>query len=267
MTNFFNNIIKGIFLGAGAILPGISSGVICVMLGIYEKIINSIFNIFKDFKNNFKFLFPLLLGGLFGIFAFGKSLNYLFSKFPMQLNFTFMGLILGTIPTLFKTSVKNKFKLHYLLYSIIAFIFSIILIYYENTSSISCLNTNFSTIYYIICGLFMSIGIVVPGVSSTVILMLLGIYEIYLESISCLNLQVLIPLGFGLLIGSIFWLKIIQILLKKFKDQTFFTIIGFVLGSIFIMYPGFTMDYNGLISIILFFTCIFVSYYLNKSES
>ena len=266
MIKFCGNILKGILLGAGAILPGISSGVICVTLGIYEKIINSILNIFKDFKNNLKFLFPLAVGCFIGIFSFGNGLNFLFIRFPMQLNYAFMGLILGTMPTLFKNSAKSgsDFKLHYLLYTFITFIISIILINYKNTASYSCLDINFSSLYYALCGLSMSIGIVVPGVSSTVILMILNVYEIYLSSISCLNLSVLIPLGIGLIIGSIFWLKIIQILLKKFNSQTFFAIIGFVFGSLVIMYPGFSLNYSGLISIILFLLCVFTSYYLEQ---
>lgn len=261
MFNYFINIIKGIFLGAGAILPGISSGVLCVILGIYEKIINSILNLFKDFKNNFKFLLPLAIGGFVGIFIFGKSLNYFFSYFPMQSNFAFMGLILGTTPALLKNCSKNGFKLHYLTYTFVTFVFSIILIKYENSASISCLNSNYSTLYYVLCGFLMSIGIVVPGVSSTVILMILGVYGIYLESISCLNLTVLMPMLFGLILGSIIWLKIIQILLEKFNSQTFFAIIGFVFGSILIMYPGFTPDLNGYSSIVLFFICICISLY------
>ena len=118
------------------------------------------------------------------------------------------------------------------------------------------------TIYYVLCGFLMSIGIVVPGVSSTVILMILGIYEIYLESISSLNLAILIPIGIGLIIGSLIWLKLIKFLLDKYNSQTFFAIIGFVFGSVLVMYPGFKVDLNGLSSILLFFLCIFISLYL-----
>ena len=89
MVNFCTNILKGIFLGAGAILPGISSGVLCVIFGIYEKLVNSVLGIFKDFKTNFKFLLPLCIGGFVGVLLFGNSLNFLFAKFPMQSNFAF----------------------------------------------------------------------------------------------------------------------------------------------------------------------------------
>lgn len=110
----------------------------------------------------------------------------------------------------------------------------------------------------------MSIGVVVPGVSSTVILMLLGIYSIYLESISSLTLSILIPLAIGLAIGSIIWLKIIQYLLNNYYPQTFFAITGFVYGSIFILFPGISLDLNGFISLMLFFMCIYISFSLEK---
>ena len=118
---FLFDYLKGIAIGAGAILPGISSGVLCVIFGLYEKLINSVLNIFKDFKTNFKFLLPIGLGGVTGILLFGKILKYLFNSFPMQTKFAFIGLIIGCIPILFKKANSKKgFRLHYLLFLIIA---------------------------------------------------------------------------------------------------------------------------------------------------
>ena len=122
---FLFDYLKGIAIGAGAILPGISSGVLCVIFGLYEKLINSVLNIFKDFKTNFKFLLPIGLGGVTGILLFGKILKYLFNSFPMQTKFAFIGLIIGCIPILFKkANFKKGFRLHYLLFLIIAFAIS-----------------------------------------------------------------------------------------------------------------------------------------------
>ncbi len=98
----------------------------------------------------------------------------------------------------------------------------------------------------------MSAGIVIPGVSKTVILMMLGLYQIYLSAISTLNLSILIPIGIGLVIGGIIFLFLINFLFKFVKSYTYFGIIGFILGSIFIIYPGFTFDIHGFISIVLF---------------
>lgn len=264
MITFLCNIVKGIILGAGAILPGISSGVLCVILGIYEKLITSVLGLIKDFKTNFKFLLPFFIGGLIGILIFGKFLNFVFIKYPMQSSFAFMGLILGTTPSLIKKTTQNSFKLHYILYTLVALLFSILLAKYEKNLALSGIAINYSAYYYILCGFLMSIGIIVPGISSTVILMLLGVYQIYLNAISFLDLTILFPLGIGIILGSIIWLKIIQYLLVKYNVQTFFCIIGFVFGSLLIMYPGFNLNYSGLISIALLFLCILISSYFEK---
>ena len=105
--NFLSDCLKGIAIGAGAILPGISSGVFCVIFGIYEKLLDSILNFFSDVKNNFKFLFPIFIGVVLGIVLFGNVLNYCLYKFPIQTKSIFIGLILGSIPALIK-EVNNK---------------------------------------------------------------------------------------------------------------------------------------------------------------
>ena len=125
--NFVFNLLKGFGLGAGCILPGVSSGALCVIFGIYDKLVNSVLNIFKDFKKNFTFLFPIFLGIGIGVFVFGNILKYLFINYESTIKFTFAGLILGSIPSLFKTSNKDKgFRLHYLIYTIITFFISIL---------------------------------------------------------------------------------------------------------------------------------------------
>ncbi len=162
----------GILLGAGAILPGISSGVLCVIFGIYDKIVNSIFGLLKNFKQNFLYLFPIALGGVIGIFSVGNILKILFSTYPVQTSFCFIGLILGSVPILVKkVNSEHIFKLKYLLFAIIAFIIGYLLVILENKLTLNNSITNFSFSYLVFSGFLMSIGIVVPGVSNTLILM------------------------------------------------------------------------------------------------
>ena len=247
---FIKDFIKGIAIGAGAILPGISSGVICVIFGIYETLLNCVLNFFKNAKENFKILFPIALGSLCGILLFGNILKYVFYAYPIQTKFIFIGLILGNIPALIKKACsKQAFKLHYLFYLILTFSIGIILVILENNITLSSNVTEYSYTFLIISGFLMSAGVIIPGISSTLILMLLSIYDTYLISLSSLYLPILFPMGIGLLIGCLLCMKLIKILLDKFYIQTFFSIIGFTLGSIFVLYPGFTFDINGLISI------------------
>ena len=98
--NGFLNIIKGIFIGAGAIVPGVSSGVLCVIFGIYEKLLDAVLNFFKDIKQNIKFLFPIALGVGIGVLLFSNILNYLLYEFPIQTKSIFIGFMLLTVKSL-----------------------------------------------------------------------------------------------------------------------------------------------------------------------
>lgn len=259
--SFFINCAMGIAIGSGAILPGISSGVLCVIFGIYEKLLDSILNFFQDIKKNIKFLLPILVGIAIGVFLFSNVLNYFLFQFPMQTKSIFIGLILGSIPSLIgEINQKSKFKLHYLLYTLLAFIIGFISVLLERHISPTTTATNFSYIYLLLSGFIMSIGIVVPGISSTIILMLLGVYSTYLSSISYLYFPVLIPMGIGLILGCLVCMKITKFLLNRFYAQTFYAIVGFTLGSIFVLLPDVGFDLNGLICIL----CILLGIYIFK---
>ena len=128
-------------------------------------------------------------------------------------------------------------------------------------------SNNISFFYYVLAGFLMSIGIVVPGVSSTVILMCLGVYSHYLNAVATANLAILFPMGIGVLLGSILFLKIIQYLLSKYYSQTFYAIIGFVLGSIFVLYPGIEFTNQGILSILLFVISFCIGLTFEKLDS
>lgn len=258
--NFISNCLKGLFIGAGAIIPGISSGVLCVIFGIYEKLLDSILYFFKNIKENIKFLFPILLGTIIGILLFSNILNYLLYKFPIQTKSIFIGLIIGTLPSLVKEiNSKRTFKINYIIFTIVALIIGISTVILENTLMVSSIKSlNF--FYLILCGFTMSVGIIIPGISSTIILMLLGVYSTYLTSISSLYLPVLIPIGIGLFFGCIVCMKITKYLLEKFYSQTFYTIIGFTIGSTFILLPEINYDIYTLISIL----CILLGFNISN---
>ena len=234
---FIKSFFQGILIGAGAILPGISSGVLCVIFGIYENLLDCVLSFFKNIKENFKYLFPIGLGSIIGVVLFGNILKYLFFAYPIQIKFIFIGLILGSIPSLIKESTsKVNFKPYYLIFTLITLFLGIFLVILEqNVSKFN--DTDYNFLFLIISGFFMSAGIIIPGVSNTLILMFLGIYELYLDAVSIIYLPFLFPLLIGIFLGSIFFMKLTKFLLDKFYPQTFFAIIGFTLGSVFILYP------------------------------
>ena len=156
------NFIKGIFIGFGAILPGISSGVICMIVGLYEKLLNSILNFFKDIKGNMEFLFPIATGAITGIVLFSHVLLYCFNVIPCQTKSLFIGLLLGSICTLAKSNKKNDNNYKNLSF-LICFLIGLGLIYLENILTININNSfNPNFFFLVLSGFFMSIGIVVP---------------------------------------------------------------------------------------------------------
>ena len=259
--NGFLNIIKGIFIGAGAIVPGVSSGVLCVIFGIYEKLLDAVLNFFKDIKQNIKFLFPIALGVGIGVLLFSNILNYLLYEFPIQTKSIFIGLIIGTIPSLVKeVNEKETFKPQNVIYLLIALAIGIVTVVLENKLYISSNIEDMSFMYFVMCGAVMSLGIVVPGVSSTIILMLLGVYSVYLQSIANLYFPVLIPMGVGLILGSIIVMKLTKRLLEKYYGKTFYVIIGFTIGSIFVLLP----QGMSLIETMLCVLCVFLGVYIYR---
>lgn len=258
---FIIDFLKGVIIGAGCILPGISSGVLCVIFGMYEKLLDSILNLFKETRENLKFLLPITLGVVLGIILFGKVLQFVLYKYPLQTKSIFIGLILGGVILLFKDiNKKEKFKIKRLFYICISLIVGIILVFLENRTVNNFIqNTNY--IYLILSGFLMSIGIVVPGVSSTIILMLLGTYSLYLNSVSNFYLPVLIPIGIGVILGSLIFMKIIKYLLDNYYIQTMYLIIGFTLGSVFVLFP----EIQTTIDIFISFFCVIFGYYIINS--
>ncbi len=110
----------------------------------------------------------------------------------------------------------------------------------------------------------MSAGIVIPGVSKTVILMMLGVYSIYLSAIANLNFTILIPLGIGLVMGCVIFMYIINFLFSRFKSYTYFLILGFVMGSLLVIFPGFTFSFEYVMGILVSGLCFFITYKLGK---
>ena len=257
MSVWFRFMI-GILIGAGAILPGISSGVLCVVFGIYDRLIESVLGFFKDMKKNTLFLFPIVIGVAIGVVLLGNVLKILFESYPFQTKCAFLGLILGCIPNLFHIANSKKgFRLHYIGYTVLSFIFTLILLGFENALPTNTMATTSNTLF-----------LVLPGVSSTVLLMILGTYETYLNAISTVNLSILFPMGIGLTIGGLLFLKLIQFLLKTHFSETYYTIIGFVLGSTLILVPSLKFNITSIFSIAILIFCFWLGKQLEaKSDS
>ena len=224
MKNFF----KGIIVGIGGISPGLSGSVLLVILGLYQKTIDTISNFFKNPKENFKFLVPLILGGGVGIILFSKIVDFLLSNYEMYTRFAFLGLILGTTPLFYREVRKEGYDKKYYIFILISFIIGIILFTCNKGLFPKIENPNL--FQSIILGVAVAGSSIVPGVDSAVILSTLGLYELYVKTIANLTIPILIPAGIGLVIGAIIISLVMNRLIKKYYTATFSIIFGLFLS-------------------------------------
>lgn len=261
---FFKNLMFGIAMGIGFIIPGVSGGVLATILGIYDEIIYKLNHLFENFKKNILYLIPIIIGVLIGILAFSKLILYLLNNKLEFISYVFIGLILGCVPYLIKEIKIKTNRTISLLPFASAFSLGIILYIVESNSLNVNGTPNFLTMF--IAGIFYSIGKIVPGISGASLLMLLGIYKYFLSvvanplSITFDTVINFIPFIISFIISAILILKLIDYLLCKHFRITYSAIIGFIISSILFIYPGTISFLSIFISILSFF----ISYTLSK---
>ena len=224
------NFLKGIIVGIGGIAPGLSGSVLLVIFGLYQKTIDAIGTLFKNFKKNILFLVPLFLGFGVGILLFSKVIDFFLSNFEMQTRFTFLGLVIGTIPLFYKEVKKEGFSNKYYAIIIISAILGIYLFTVNKGAFPQIENPNL--LQSILLGVAVAASSIIPGVDSAVILSTLGLYELYVTSLANFNLGILIPAGIGLVFGALIISFIISKLIKNYYTITFSIIFGLFISII-----------------------------------
>ncbi|HDE4386591.1 TPA: DUF368 domain-containing protein [Staphylococcus aureus] len=270
------NILKGFAMGTSDLVPGVSGGTIALLLGIYNQFIASISGIFsRRFWPSFTFLIPIIIGMLLAMGSLSNLFNYLLSQHHIPTMFFFGGLIIGIVPYLLKISnYKTSFTTkHYMM--VIAGIAILIVITLMNNGDKHAGETlTLSTgliIKYFIAGMCASSAMLLPGISGSFMLLVFGVYSTVMLAISefvklnFAGLPILLAVGFGVLAGFIISSKIIQYFLTHHKLMTFALIIGFVVGSLFAVFPGLpTNIVMWFVSLVVFIIGFIVSLTLGR---
>lgn len=266
MGNMMLDFFKGVAIGAGAIAPGVSGGALAVILGIYEKITYAIGDIFRNFKKNLSYLMPYGSGAIVGVLVFSNIFKYLFIHYNVEVRYLFVGLMAGTFPSMFRTANKNGFRKAYLILFILTFLLTSLLTVMENREIDVIPDRDPSVLQLILYGAIVGAGTIIPGVSSSVVLIYLGSYEVVLDALASLKIPMLIPIGIGFILCFLLLSKVISILFRKLYGFTYYAILGFVAGSIIPIFPGFAFDIKHIISLLLMLIGLWASYYLSKFE-
>lgn len=234
-------ICKGFIIGIANIIPGVSGGTLMITLGIYEKIIEAISHFFKNLKENIKFLVPLGIGMVLSLLLLSKIIGTCLDKFPFPTTLFFIGLILGGIPMLFKkVKTETKKPLNWVIFTITFLFIAMFAFLKSGNTVVSFENINVGGyLLLFLVGMIASATMIIPGISGSFMLMLLGYYKPMIDTVRSItdfsilgqNMLILIPFGLGIAIGIVLVAKLIEYLLKKYETKTYFGVLGFVLAS------------------------------------
>jgi putative membrane protein len=241
--------IKGFFMGIANIIPGVSGGTIALILGIYEELVDRVSNLFKNFVDNLKFIIPIVVGILASIVIMSGVIKSSYDNFPLPTMMFFVGLVLGGIPMLYgkvkgqKTTKKDK-SINYLIFlltfSLVIFMsLSDLIFQTSNTIDFKSLSLLGYVLVFIV-GIIAAGTMVIPGISGSLVLMLLGYYYPIINAIHDLvkfkdvfsNIVVLGIFGVGVLIGIVVISKVLSILFKNYSTKTYYGVLGFVCASV-----------------------------------
>ncbi|MDE5415027.1 DUF368 domain-containing protein [Alkalihalobacterium chitinilyticum] len=268
----WKNIFRGMMIGISDLVPGVSGGTIAVILGIYDRLIAAISGFFsKKWKDYLGFLIPLAIGAILAVFLLSRLIKWLLEFYPQPTYFFFLGLIGGIIPYLFsKIDYKNTFKpAHYLVLVVSSIAIGSTTFFVEREShTIIETVTASSGLVFFFSGWIASMAMLLPGISGSFVLLLLGVYHSVIHAVAELNLLIILIVGAGVGVGLIVSSKIIRFLLKTLPVFTYAFIIGMVIGSIVVIFPGIENNIMLLIvSVVTFIAGFFVATFFGKMET
>ncbi|MBO5346586.1 MAG: DUF368 domain-containing protein, partial [Lachnospiraceae bacterium] len=225
VMHFVIRVLQGALIGLGAVLPGISGGVLCVIFGIYKTIMEFLADPFRKFKTHVPKLIPVGIGGVIGFLGIANVLSFLLDKYPAPSVCLFIGLIGGMLPSLFREAgEQGRSKASYISMAVAMVIVFALLISLQVFSVV--ITPNF--LWYVFCGACLALSVIAPGMSFSTLLMPLGLYEPFVAGIGHLDFGVLIPGGIGGLATVILFAKAVDSLFNNHYSVAFHAIVGIV---------------------------------------
>ncbi|WLR58693.1 DUF368 domain-containing protein [Guptibacillus hwajinpoensis] len=255
----WRNIYRGLLMGVSDLIPGVSGGTIAMVLGIYRRLISGINGLMsKNWKKELGFFIPLLIGVGLALLLVSQLMEKLLEHYPQPTFFFFIGLIIGVVPFLLKkVDYKKTFEPFHYGVLIVAAILIASTLFLKGDGSGEVMKS-LSMVDYIILffsGWLASTAMILPGVSGSFVLLLLGSYQTVIHGLSSFQIPLLLTVGAGIIIGLSLTGKVIAHLLSKYTVSTYAVMIGLVIGSVVVLYPGFQADVGLAVASILTLAC------------
>lgn len=245
--NMFKNIIKGMMIGIANIMPGVSGGTLAVSMGIYDKLIHCITHILSEFKESMKFLLPIFAGAGIALVALTFVIEALFQYYPIPTNLLFIGLIVGGLPPVVTKVKSHKLSFGHILAGLLFFALVVgMAMMGDNGNRQVTLSLGIvPMIKLVLVGIIAAATMIIPGVSGSMVLLILGYYQPIIQQITAFctavitldmagilhGIAILLPFGIGVLIGILGIAKIIEIIFEKYPVYVYCAIIGLIAAS------------------------------------
>lgn len=222
--------LKGIVVGLGGVSPGLSGSALLIIFGLYQKTLDALGILFADFKRNIRFLAPLVAGMVLGVLLFSKAVDFFLTNFEMPTRFCFLGLILGTLPMVWREVKKDGFSGKYLAVVISSAIVGLLLFTVNTGGFPQVESPNF--LQSVVLGVSVAATAIIPGIDPAVLLSTLGLYEAYVAALANIDLGILAPMAIGLIFGAVAISYGMSQLFKRFYTATYSVIFGIFISMI-----------------------------------
>jgi putative membrane protein len=253
-NNIADRILKGFIIGASMLVPGASGGTMAIILGIYDELIHAVSTLRRNIKENVILLGTFTLAAILGIILFSRPMLAAVTLWNKPVLFLFMGAILGSIPPLYRKVRVSRIKPVNIFVALIGMFMGICTMYLPE--SVFQFSDNFNLYGFamlLLAGVVIAVALILPGISASYILLMLGIYDMTLIAIQEWNLSYLFPLAIGVLGGIFLTAGILEREMKRHPQFTYMLIIGFMLGSLVQVFPGMPEGTEIFICILTFF--------------
>lgn len=246
--------LKGVCVGGSMLVPGVSGGSMAMILGIYDRLIEAVSSFFKHKKESICFLATFSIAAVVGMVLFAKPLLNLIECYPTVMMYFFMGAVCGSIPMIVRKAEVKQFDWKVIVYPVIGLLMMAgIMLLPKDLLSIGDRSNIFSYVPMLIAGIVVAIALVLPGISVSYMLLVLGLYQETMKAISTLDFLFLLPLGIGLILGIILTTKVLEYVMLHYPMATYLIILGFILASCIDVFPGIPSGINIVFAILMFF--------------
>ncbi len=252
MKSFFYRVLCGFCLGISVFAPGISGSIMAIIMGIYEKLLDIASNPFKNFKKNFKFLFPLGIGAVISLVLFVLVFSYLFETYEKAVFMLFIGLIVGNLPMVYKEARQSPFKWYFIPGAVAAFAIALVIgIMSEGNGEAQIVHTNTNLLYIALSGALAGAASLVPGMSVSMILIIMGVYDYLIASAKALDIVTIAVVGLAFVLAMVVSSKLIKFVFEKFSGMAHFIVMGILIGSVCGIFYSLPKDGSNLAGIIM----------------